>query len=420
METDSPIKNVLIIYPHWHPANLAGVHRPRLIGNFLLEFGFKPIVLTVKEEFYEEKADAEFEKTFRNHYEVYRVSAFRIGKTRLIGDIGLRAFVQLYKEARTIIKSQNIDFIWIPIPSFYTSLLGRMLHNKTKVPYGIDYIDPWVRDLNNQLNLRAILSQAVARILEPIAIKKASLITGVATPYYEPIFKRNVFAKKPIHAGMPYGFDPKDHELKLESVTLPWSTDKDCKPWVYAGAFLPNSHLFIQALFKCISILKLNNLWDERIKLYFLGTGAYPAKRITAYAKEYGLEDIVVENRNRYPFLHILNFLSSAERIMLIGSTERHYTASKTFQCLLSNKPLFGVMHTESSAHQIITDCMAADFLISYQEGDNQGTLVNKMYNALVKLQGNIEWNPDLQPLEKYSARQSASVLANCIEEAIK
>ena len=140
------MKNVLIIYPHWHPANLAGVHRPRLIGNFLPDFGWHPIVLTVKAEFFEETPDVDFKKTFRDHFEVHRVKAKPVGKIRLFGDIGIRAFGQLYKEAKSIIEAKDIHFIWIPVPSYYPSLIGRMLYSKYKIPYGIDYIDPWVRD----------------------------------------------------------------------------------------------------------------------------------------------------------------------------------------------------------------------------------------------------------------------------------
>ncbi|MCC5929260.1 MAG: hypothetical protein JJU28_08455 [Cyclobacteriaceae bacterium] len=69
--------------------------------------------------------------------------------------------------------------------------MGRLIHRKTKVPYGIDYIDPWVRDISGRRDWRHILSNALARLLEPIAIKKASLITGVAKEYYFPALKRN-------------------------------------------------------------------------------------------------------------------------------------------------------------------------------------------------------------------------------------
>jgi hypothetical protein len=412
------MKNVLIIYPHWVPANLAGVQRPRLIGNYLKQFGYKPLLLTVEAQYYEETLDPLMEKTVSQDIEVVYTKAYKVTKPRVIGDIGLRALTFLKKEALRLCKERTIDFIWIPIPSFYTALLGRIIHDKTGIPYGIDYIDPWVRDITNQNSLRAKLSQAVARTLEPYAVKKAALITGVSTPYYQPVIDRN-FATPPVHAGMPYGFDPKDHEIELEGLKLPWDDQQHCKPWLYAGAFLPNSHLFVQSLFESIAALKIEGKWDDTIRLYFLGTGPYPAKRITAYAKDYGLEAIVFERRERFPFLHILNFLSKADRVMLFGSTEKHYTASKTFQCLLSKRPLLSLLQAESSAVEVIKEANAARFLWPYQEGDTKEKIVKQLKPILVSIQKDVTWDLNLKHLDAYTAMQSAKVLAQAMDKVL-
>lgn len=413
------MKNILIIYPHWHPANLAGVHRPRLIGNFLPELGWHPIILTVEAKYFEEKPDPDFITTFRDHYEVHRVKAFNIGKLRIVGDIGLRAFFQLLKRAKEIIAEKQIDFIWIPIPSFYTSLLGRLLHNKTKIPYGIDYIDPWVRDITNQKTIRAVISQFVARNLEPFAVKKAAVITGVSTPYYQPVLDRN-FKTPPVHVGMPYGFDPLDHQVQLKNIAYPWDDEQDVKPWVYAGAFLPNSHLFLDCFFAAVADLRKQNKWDEKIRMYFLGTGMYPAKRITSYAKDYGLSDIVIEQRERFPFLHILSFLNAADKIMLFGSTEKHYTASKTFQCLLSETPLFSMLHQASSAYDILVETKADAFCFGYNESYNKKNITEELMPMLLAFLQQRHWPIDLMPLAKYSSMESAKKLVNCIEKVVK
>jgi hypothetical protein len=412
------LKTVLIIYPHWVPANLAGVQRPRLIGNYLKQFGYKPVLLTVEAQYYEEPLDPLMEKTVSNDIEVVYCKAYRVTKPRVIGDIGLRAFPFLKKEALHLCKERHIDFIWIPIPSFYTALLGRVLHDKTGIPYGIDYIDPWVRDITNQNSLRAKLSQAVARTLEPYAVKKAALITGVSTPYYQPVIDRN-FSTPPVHAGMPYGFDPKDHEIELEGLKLPWHDQSNCKPWLYAGAFLPNSHLFVQSFFESIAALKVEDNWDERIRLYFIGTGPYPAKRITAYAKDFGLDDIVIEHRERFPFLHVLNFLSKADRVMLFGSTEKHYTASKTFQCLLSKRPLLSLLHAESSAVDVIKDANAEAFLFAYQDGDTKLKMIAELKRINTAMQQKIKWDINLSGLEKFTSRQSAKMLAEAMDKVL-
>ena len=93
------MKNILIIYPHWPPSNLAGIHRPRLIGNYLHEFNWHPIIITVKPEYYEETHDNNISKTVSDKIEVHYVNALKITNPRIIGDIGLRAFYQLKTKA---------------------------------------------------------------------------------------------------------------------------------------------------------------------------------------------------------------------------------------------------------------------------------------------------------------------------------
>ncbi|QCR22165.1 glycosyltransferase family 4 protein [Pontibacter sp. SGAir0037] len=415
------MKNLLIIYPHWPPSNLAGVHRPRLISNFVSEFGWHPIVLTVLPGYYEEVPDQDIAKTVADNVEVIYTKAFKLTTPRLIGDIGLRAFTFLYKEALKLIRERQIDFVWIPIPSFYTALMGRILHERTSVPYGIDYIDPWIRDIHNRKNWRSKLSLQIAKILEPIAVKKASLLSGVSEAYYKPVRDRNFKNKEIEHIGMPYGFDPHDHEIVVDNILFPWSDIPDCHPLVYAGAFLPNSHLFIKAMFSAVSKMVKNGAWDSRKHFYFLGTGFYDGKSIADYAKEYGIQYLVHEFRERFPFLHVLNYLSAAYAVMTIGSTEKHYTASKIFQALLSKKPVLAVFHEESSAVCLLKECKALRFLVEYNPSISFSELEGEFTKRLQFLfENKVVWEPDLSNLEQYSSKNSAKLLIMHIELALK
>lgn len=386
-------------------------------------------MLTVDEKYYEEKPDPDFVRTFSNDFQVVRVKAFPVTKPRVIGDIGLRAFFQLYKEALGIIKSRCIDFIWIPIPSFYTALLGRLLHGKTKIPYGIDYIDPWVRDISNREDWRHRLSNLLARILEPIAVKKASLITGVSYEYYKPVLERN-FSKRSklkgqslkeslINVAFPYGFDPNDHQIKLEDIRYPWSKEENVKTWIYAGAFLPNSRVFVQLFFEIIAEMRRSEMWDEGIGLYFIGTGAYPGKTISEYAEEKGIVDIVSEDRSRYPYLHILNYLSAADTVMVIGSTEKHYTASKVYQALLSERPVWAIFHQESSAVKVMEECQAGQYLARYKEGMTDDDIRTAIKEVLLARLKDGKWAPDLKALDKYSAKESSRKLVEGMEAVL-
>lgn len=475
------MKSLLIIYPHWPPSNLAGVHRPRLIANYLEDFGWHPVVLTVRPEYYEEKPDWDLCKTVSGKVEVHYTNAFRVTKPRLIGDIGLRAFWQIYQAAIQIIKQKKIDFIWIPIPSFYTALIGRLLYEKTKIPYGIDYIDPWVRDITGRRDWRHVLSNGLAKILEPIAIKKAALITGVAEEYYMPALSRN-FKKEEIisaggvsespagnsereeenfngrkttkqtnkstirqifhlrlpirvsrrkegtlmnpihHLAFPYGFDPRDHQIKLENVELPWQDIPNCKPLVYAGAFLPNSRLFIECLFKAIADLIREKQWDENCHLFFLGTGSYPGKSIAEYAIENGIERYVHEVRERFPFLHILNFLSAAFGVMVIGSTEKHYTASKTYQAIMSKRLVLAVLHEESSAVQALNDFDRCRYLTRYKNETTSSELTVELLRNLSKFLSQESKTQAINSagITKWSSKRNAKDFAYVLTYVIK
>jgi len=407
------MKNLLIIYPHWYPCNLAGVHRPRLLGNFLSEFGWNPIILTVKPEYFEEEPDSDFHLTFSSEFKEYRVNSLRTKRNLIpIGDIGLRAFLHLYKGAKKIIAEQKIDFIFIPIPSFYVALLGRMIYSKTKIPYGIDYIDPWVRDISTRKNLKSRLSIWIAKFLEPIAVKHASLISGVSQAYYQPVLERN-FKNKQIHeVAMPYGFDPHDHQIKLPNLKPLLENSKHTKIIIYAGAFLPKSHYFIKSLFKAISNLTKTKQISSNFKLYFLGTGSYTGKNIEEYAAEYSISDIVFEYRNRLPFLQIINHLSNSFGVLVIGSTEKHYTASKIFQAILSGKPVFAMLHQESSAIQILAEAQANQFTIAYAEDITEAEFDKNTQNYFLQFLENTQWKPNFNALEPFSARNSAKKLA--------
>ena len=455
----SKFKSLLIIYPHWPPSNLAGVHRPRLISNYLPEFNWHPIVLTVYPKYYEEKPDWDLLKTVSPATEIVHVNAFRITSPRIIGDIGLRGFWQIYRGAKKVIKERKVDFIWIPIPSFYVALMGRLLYRKFKVPYGIDYIDPWVRDISGRNDWRHRMSNWLAKLLEPIAIKKATLITGVSKEYYKPALLRN-FKKESIfpvfdhqqmvpsrgepykrldrksanekinksknkkihHLAFPYGFDPNDHLIKLEGLEYPWDGIEDCLPIVYAGAFLPNSRLFIEVLFQAIGVLMKAGKWNNHIHLFFLGTGSYQGKTILEYAKEKGIEKYVHEHRDRYPFLHILNYLSLAFGILVIGSTEKHYTASKVFQSVLSGKPVFAILHQDSTARKVLQKVQADVFTVEWNEQISVNEL-NRTVELTLSNFINISkgWQPNTFILEKeFSSRILAEKLTSKLEEIFR
>lgn len=375
------MKKILILYPHFPPSNLAGVHRPRLFAQHLPSFGWEPTMLTVHEDFYEEKLDHNLVKLLPTDLRIVKVKARkRIGP---IGDIGLRGFTQLYSRAKELIKTEKFDFLYIPIPSFYCALLGRLLHGATGIRYGIDYIDPWVHEFagSKKMLSRAWWATKLANILEPIAVKKASLITGVAEGYYQPVLQRNPQLLNIVHGAMPYGGEASDHsilkELNIEPYIFKLKEEKF--QLVYAGAMLPNAYKVLEAVFQSI---KKNKVEFSDVEIHFIGTGKSPNDKegfnIKPLAIEYGIwGDIVFEYPARIPYLDVLVHLQQADGIFILGSTEPHYTPSKTYQAVLSKKPLLAILHQESLAVELLKKVKLGEYIFFNGEQDIEKIEIN-------------------------------------------
>lgn len=404
------------------PSNVVGAQRARLIANYTLDFGWKPYILSVNPDLYV-SISAELKKLVREGIDVTFVDADnRSLFFKGVGDLTLKCFNNLKSRAIEIINNEKIDFVWYPIPSYYNALLARPIYKVTRVPYGIDYIDPWVNGFPGQDKLfsKAWIANQLAKVLEPYSVKKASLISGVAYHYYEPVLQRNFKNKPIVHCAMQYGFDDNDYTIKADAFEHPWQ-GKGHKAIMYAGAFLPKSHLFIQLLFKAIGELRKEQQLDDQVRLYFFGTGQYKEKSILQYAADNCIADLVFEQRERRSYLQILNLLKDAYGVMVIGSTEMHYTASKVFQSVLSKTPVFTVFHQKSDAAKILHEIEADTYTALYDELEHETELFNRIKATFkVFAAQSKSWNPQLDKLDPYSAKASAKILVDAIEKVLE
>ena len=424
------MKKILIISPHFPPSNLTAVHRARFFANHLPANGWEPIILTVDEQYYEETLDWNLEKMLPPGLRIEKVTAMRITKPRIIGDIGLRAFYSMYKKAKQLIKDEKIDFLYITIPSFYGALWGRWLNKATGIKYGIDYIDPWVHEFpgGRKLFSRAWIATRVSKFLEPIAVKNASLITGVAASYYEGVLERNPHLQRQAQCiAIPYGSEKSDHE-KL--------TELDIEPYlfkrkhgkvqvVYAGAMLPKAYAPLEEIFKAIS---RNKEVYQNLEFHFIGSGKSTndpeGHNIKPLAEQYGLwQSIIFEHPKRIPYLDVLVHLHSADGVFILGSTEAHYTPSKVYQGVLSEKPVFAVLHRESTAVKVIRDS-AAGIVLDF-DGEEDLDSISKGFETIFGdyLKMNRSFNPantDHSEFENYSAKNITGLLARKLDEIIE
>jgi glycosyltransferase involved in cell wall biosynthesis len=424
------MSTVLIVAPQFPPSNLAAVHRTRLFVHHLEEFGWEPIVLTVEPEYYEENLDWKPTDLVPDDLRIERVPALPTEPVRLFGDIGLRSFVPMLRRILQLERSEEINFLYIPIPPHFSSLLGRIVHELRGVPYGVDYIDPWVqpqwhpdeRPLNKHWWARKL-----ADVLEPVAVREASLITGVAKGYFDDVLERNPHLQnQAVTAAMPYGGEENDHRAVAEMDAAPYLFDEtdDTFRLVYAGALLPKARKPLEHVLQAISAAPET---FENVQFQFIGTGTSPddpdGYQIRPIAKKYGVwKHHIDEHPPRIPYLDALVHQEAADAVFVLGSTEPHYTPSKVYQGVLAEKPILAVLHQESSAGEVVRETGAGKVL-DFDGVEDVGRITNTFADAFSRFRAFAsDFDPaqvDRARFQKYSARSVTKTLADALDRSL-
>ena len=209
------MKTVVIVAPHFLPSFLPSVHRSRLWAYHLEEFGWKPVILSTDPVYYECQVLPEMMDLLPPGLEVIRTRALPVRPVRLVGDIGIRSLAWYWRALSKFARTRQFDFLLFTIPASVPSLLGPCVYRRFGIPYGIDYIDPWVPESpqHHAVFSRGWLAEKVSEFLEPIAVRDARLISGINGAYFESVLRRNPrLSTTAVTAGMPYGGSERDYD----------------------------------------------------------------------------------------------------------------------------------------------------------------------------------------------------------------
>jgi hypothetical protein len=422
-------KRIALVAAHFPPSNLAAVHRSRLWAQHLPEFGWEPIIVTTHWKYYEEALDSPLLQLVSPDLRVIRTKAFPVKPVRIIGDIGARALYWHFKALDELIIRKEIDFVHITIPSNFSALLGELLYRRHRFPFGIDYIDPWVHiwPAAKTPFSKARVSYNLSKMLEPWAVKNASLITGVAPLYYEPVLKRNPhLCHQCVSAAMPYGNSEGDYrslrELPRETFLFP--KDDGLFHMIYAGAMLPKAEAVLERLLEALTVLRDKDPEImQRLRIHFVGTGTSPSDprghNIQSQLQRFGLNRWVGEHPNRIGYVDVLNHLIHASAILIVGSTEAHYTPSKVYQAVQAKRPMFALLHEQSTAVNVLRESRAGQ-AVTFT--DDRLPAPGRLAEALAAFIRDPQYSADevrWSAFEAYSARNSARMLASAVESAL-
>jgi hypothetical protein len=418
-------RRLVLASSHFAPSNLVGGHRARLLSRYLPEFGWEPIVVTGDPRHYQERPDPDLVRLVAPGLEV--VHASTLPHQPLVGDVGIRAFWGAYRAIARLVRKRDVDFVMVTIPSNFFAPLGRLIHRRFGVPFGIDYQDPWVAHWPgvDRTFSRAWGSYTLATMLEPWSVRGAALITGMAPGYVAGMLERNPeVAKHAVVATMPMGSAPEDFALVSTLHRAPFLFDPADGRFhmVYAGAMLPAGFVVLDAFLAGLRVLKQSTpAVADKVRVHFVGTGTSPddpnGHQVLPRARAAGVTDMVDEHPNRIGYVDTLNHLKQCSAVLVLGSTERHYTPSKVFQAILSQRPVFALLHAESTAIGLIEQARAGRVLPLTENAMPEPAAVASALTAMVELPRAVPATID-EVFEPLSARASARAFAEALDQA--
>ena len=306
-----PRKKVLVITYYFPPSGGAGVQRTLKFIKYLRDFGWEPVVLTVKNAdypAYDETLESELPKGIQIYrsriiepYRLYRKFTGRRSdestdiatqsldqsqKRKLserisewlrscffIPDARISWLFFAYTFGKKILQQEEIELIYSSAPPYTTHLIGRKLSGFSKLPWVADFRDSWIGWLSTP-QWRPRLSRAVERKMERAVLREADRIITVTYGVKEDLLSRHPEMRDERWVFLPNGYDPPDFECvipkpKNEKMTI-----------TYIGSIFGsrNPEYLIRAL---ESLKDDNSVLLEKLKFRFVGrVGAPILKRI--------------------------------------------------------------------------------------------------------------------------------------------
>ena len=426
------MRRVLMVTPHFPPDSSAASHRVRLLAPHLPQAGWSPTIVTLERSAYEGRLDRDLEALVPPGLEIVRVPAWPYSMTRRVGlgDLGLRAFSGLRRACRRLLARERFDALFITIYPVYPALLGAGLKAEFGVPFVLDYQDPWVGawgesvggGVNGRPDWKSRASRTLGMWLEPRAVGAADALVAVSQGTLDGIIERMPAAARLPHGVIPLGFEPDDFEsLRRRSPDVARFDPSDGLVHLcYVGTLLPTGIDTLRLLLRGLERARREDPAAGRLRLHFFGTSNQSVAdrdRVLPIARECGVAEWVTEAPGRLDYLDALSVLTHASAILLLGTSERHYTASKLYPALLAKRPILALFHDASSVVSILRGAATEPSVrvIAYGDGPPSETRVAEVACHLKALAASCAYNPADVALDRaadVSARRLARQLA--------
>ncbi len=413
------MKTVLIISPRFPPINAPDLHRVRHSLPHFEAYGWDAEVWRVDPDVIERERDSLLSRTLPDEADVRTVGALDPSWTRFVrlGSLPLRSLPYYFWHGTRRLAQGDVDLVYFSTTAYPVTILGRYWKQRFGVPYVIDMQDPWHTDYYvgkppEEQPPKFWFSYRLNKTLEPVAMRGVNGIISVSQGYCNTLQDRYDNITPEMCEVIPFGAADVDFEVTEDSgVSQPFvDPDDDTIDVVYAGRGGHDMATATKGIFNALA--RGRGEWPSlfgRVQMHFVGTSYAPAgegeKTIEPIAERCGVGDAVTEHTDRIPYFQSLRLLRDADHLVVPGSEDPDYTASKLYPYILSRRPVLAVFNQNSSVVDILRDTGAGS-AVTFNGETPSDDLAERVCETWAPMLERLPYTPDTDwdAFEPYSA----------------
>ncbi|MBX7154220.1 MAG: glycosyltransferase family 4 protein [Bacteriodetes bacterium] len=433
------MKNLLIVAYYFPPSGGPGVQRVLKNVQYLPQFGWNPIVLTVSNGTFPARDESLLAKippnitVVRTHiyepYDLYRtfvgeqqnkaidvsvltkdgsggikksIAEF-IRATFFIPDARIGWMFSAVKAGKQLIKEHNISAIYSSSPPYTCSLIGRALKRSTGLPWIAGLRDPWTEFLTTPK--RWFLPAMIDRHLEHSVLKEADyvecawegIITDARRKY--PELPREKF----LH--VPNGYDSADFPEVPKQENQRFTI-------TYSGSLygLRNPYTLLQALELAV---KNNSIDVSKILFRIVG-------RVGDDVKQTLEQSILRDSIEIIPYVphgESIAYLMKSDMLLLIVDDTKEsneIVPGKVYEYIGVMKPVLALAPNQSAVAKLLRETNAG---VTIELGDVTGCVEEIVKSYALWNEKQPLYHPHVDLIQRYERRESARELANTLDK---
>ncbi len=327
-------------------------------------------------------------------------------------------------------RSRKFDLVFFSTTEFLLHALGPLWKARHGVPFCMDYQDPWVNTYYHTHpevrppggRIKYGIIHQLHRMAERIVAPKVSGYLAVSATYLQDLDARYGERVRTIpRRVMPFPGEPAEFAT-VRSECCDSGTTAKSFTWRYVGRAGGDMERAIRIFFGGWQLAASSrSALALAMRLETFGTTYAAASHkafkatIAPFAKDYALEDQVAEQPGRISYREMLGKLTSADGLVVFGSDDASYTASKLYPYLLAKRPLLVICHEQSSIVDVMRTT-GGGTCVTFGASDDRV--------AVARVADHLAQQPVVQQLDErafypHTAKSQADTLARWIKAEV-